>query len=75
MIRIGDRIEVVGQMTDDPLPPPIGAKGKVVDVTGQIINLEDGTFKAHIEWDEGVMAVSALLIPQDNHVYKVIGHE
>lgn len=68
-MRVGDRIEVVGLM-DDPLPPPIGANGTVVDITPQIVNKDDGIhYKAYVEWDPGVVAVSTLLIPQDNHVW------
>lgn len=69
-MRIGDRIEVVARMSNDPLPPPIGANGTVVDITPQVINADDSIhYKAHIKWDDGVVAVSTLLIPQDNHVW------
>lgn len=72
-LQVGDRIEVVDVMTDDPLPPPIGGTGTVIDITPQVVNADDGVhYKAHIKWDGELAAVSTLLIPQDNHVYEVI---
>jgi hypothetical protein len=72
VIQVGDRIEVVALMTDDPLPPPVGAKGTVTEVTDAVINIEDGHYKAYVRWDEGIVAVGVLLIPQDDHVYQVV---
>lgn len=73
MIAAGDRIEVVALMADDPLPPPIGAKGWVTSIEPAIVNHDDGFhYKAFVRWDEGVVAVSALLIPDDNYVYRVV---
>jgi hypothetical protein len=73
MIQVGDRIEVIALMTDDPLPPPVGARGTVTEVTNAIINIEDGHYKAYIRWDVGTPpSVGTLLIPQDNYVYRVV---
>lgn len=70
----GDRIKVIALMTDDPLPPPLGATGTVVEVDPAIVNSDDGVnYKARIIWDEGTApAVGTLLIPQDEHVFEVI---
>lgn len=73
MIAPGNRIRVVAPMADDPLPPPLGAEGTVVTVESAIINNDDGLhYKAHVKWDSGIVAVGALLIPQDNYVYEVV---
>ncbi len=70
-LQVGDRIEVVNKMADDPLPPPIGATGTVTEVAPQILNKEDGVhYKAAVRWDGDVVAVGSLLIPQDNLVWR-----
>lgn len=71
MITVGDRIRVVATMTDDPLPPPVGAMGTVAEVVDEFVNYPNGHHKAYIKWDDGVIAVNALLLPHDDYVYEV----
>lgn len=67
-VKSGDKIRVIALIHDDPLPPPVGATGTVVEVHEEY---EDHR-KVYVKWDDGVVAVNALLIPHDSHAFEVV---
>jgi len=56
--RIGDRVRIVGLMTDDPDPLPVGAAGTVTDVGRSAFGYPA---QIHVDWDPEVGRTLILL--------------
>lgn len=63
--RVGDRIEVIGTMINDPAPMEIGATGTVTEVFNEGGSLE----QVAVSWDNGR---SLLLVPDDYRIIRRI---
>jgi hypothetical protein len=71
-MKVGDTIEVVALLRD-PLPPPVGARGTITEITPAVVNADDNIhYKAYVKWADGVFAVGALLIPEDSYTFRVV---
>lgn len=51
--EVGDRVRMVGVMSNDPAPMDVGAEGTVVDVGHELPSAWGSGRQIFVDWDDG----------------------
>lgn len=69
-LSVGDRIKVVAHLREEPIPPPVGTTGTIIEDGS-----DDGLPKARVKWDQDGTWVRTLVFPMDRVCIEIINNQ